>query len=59
MMTAAPLPRNTYVTNDATDSTTAYQNAVAFPPDAVQFRKEVLVVLEMAHLIVVAGCIVL
>jgi hypothetical protein len=54
MMAAAPLPGNTNVANDAADTATAYKNAVAFPPDAVQFRKEALIVLEMAHLIVVA-----
>jgi hypothetical protein len=58
-MTPTPLARYANVTHDAANPAAANQNAFTLRPYLVQLRQEMLVVVEVAHLILVARRILL
>jgi hypothetical protein len=58
-MPAAAFPGNTDVAYHAADSASPHKHARAFPPNPIERREEMLVILEVAHLIVVPGSIFL
>jgi hypothetical protein len=55
----AALPSDTDIADHTTNSTATNKHAGALPPNAIQLREKVVVVLEMTHLIAVAGCVFL
>jgi len=55
IVASAALPSDTNIADNTTDSTAANKDACALPPNAIQLSEKVVVVLEMPHLIAVAG----
>jgi hypothetical protein len=54
-MPSAFLARDANVAYDTTYPTPSDQNTTTLAPDPIQFLKEVLVILEVAHLAVIAA----
>jgi hypothetical protein len=53
VVASTALARYTHIPDNTADPPSAYQNAHALTPNTIQLSKEVLVILEMAHLVFV------